>query len=434
MPADMDQLDAQLRSYVRDFIGRVQASPGDPDAHAALGRVYAANSLWAEAAACFGHAGQLDAGNPLPAYYSAIASHKLGDVEKATREFRELTVRFPSFAPGFHRYGDTLLLTGRIEDAEKAFRRAARLAPGAAEPHVGIGDIELRRGRFAEAAKGLETAARINPRLRTTRYLLGQAYRGLGRLDDAERELRIGLGARPTYMREDWSDDLPRHKKLLADQVGRAVNLLEAGRAVEAVTLLEEALRWHPDSVEGMNNLASAYLARKGHAAKARDLLKRALEIDASAFATHINLSAAYSELGQLDLALQHADRAVAISPTTAQAHVTRAVGLIAIKRYAEARRAFETATRYDARNPNLFLDLGSICGALGQFRDAGAYFQKASELAPTMLAAHLGLCEMRFRLGQAAEARQALEAARRLDPTDQRVVKLDRLLSGSRR
>lgn len=428
IPADMDHLEPQLQAYIKGFMEAVRESPRAAERHATLGRVYAANHLWEEAAQCFEIAVELGHEGPLPAYYRAVAMSRLGGTDEAIARYRDVTLEFSDFAPAFHRLGDALLAKGDLDNAASAFERVIAIAPAEPDGYVGLGDVKLRQGHLAESARLLERAVRIRPNHTVAHYLLGLAYRDLGKVAEAERELRLGLGSEDVFMIDPWSDDITGHKKLLADQVALAFAHIEKGDFNTGLRILETAYTWYPKNVDVINDLAIAYLRSK-RTKKAHELLQNALRIDESAFATRINLSACLLELGRIDEALEQADYAIRLSSTTAQAHIQRGSCLIRLQRLSEAIADFDAAIRYDSRNPGLHLQRALLCKALKRYGDAEHAFQTAAELDPSMIRAHLGLCEVCMLLQQPDEAARAFEAARRLSPEDNRVLAMAKRL-----
>jgi tetratricopeptide (TPR) repeat protein len=67
-------------------------------------------------------------------------------------------------------------------------RNAVEIEPSNAEAHHMVGRVLLRNQQYADSAKELESAKRLAPDSASIRYQLAQAYRKLGRKQDAERE------------------------------------------------------------------------------------------------------------------------------------------------------------------------------------------------------------------------------------------------------
>ena len=145
-PANPNDLEPQLRSYVEEKVRWVRDAPQDPRRQATLGVVYAANGLWAEARAAFENVVRLTPEEPLAHLYMAVCAQELGAPEQALELFRRLTRRFPGFPQGFYRLGEAALRAGRTDEARQAFERLTQLAPQEWRGHAGLGEVALRLG------------------------------------------------------------------------------------------------------------------------------------------------------------------------------------------------------------------------------------------------------------------------------------------------
>jgi tetratricopeptide (TPR) repeat protein len=159
-----------------------------------------------------------------------------------------------------------------------------------------IGRRQASPGQLPEAASHLERAIQIDPNAKVAHHLLGLAYRGLGRIEDAQRELSVGLNAINYPMPDAWSATAPQHMKSLQDQFEMAADYGEAGQPEKAVAILETALVYHPDNPNVMNNLAIAY-NRAGQPQKAHSLLLKVTQIDTNNLPAYIALAASCQEL-----------------------------------------------------------------------------------------------------------------------------------------
>lgn len=91
----------------------------------------------------------------------------------------------------YDRLGDAYLRGGRYDDAERTLQQAILLQPTATGPYILLGKTLLKRSDPIGAATYLERAAKLDPGNYMTHSLLGQAYRALGRTEDAHREIAI---------------------------------------------------------------------------------------------------------------------------------------------------------------------------------------------------------------------------------------------------
>jgi tetratricopeptide (TPR) repeat protein len=424
VPKDLDKLAPQLRAYVTEKVKWVRVAPRNAQRQATLGMVYAANALWLEAREAFAKAARLNPKEPLAGLYFAVATQELGRQEESLALLRQLTAQFPGFAPGHYRLGEALLRRGAAAEAAPCFERLMALAPAEWRGPAGLGEVKLRQGNFGEAAKWLEKAVQLDPAAKPAHHLLGQAYQRLGRAEDAQRELRLGLNAKHYPMPDDWSVTAPQHMKLLQDQVQMALEYAQAGRPDRAVGILETARPFHPNDLLLLNNLALAY-NQAGQPHQALEVLQRVLQQDNRNAPALITLAATCLALGLTNEALAHANRAAELAPDDAQSHLAKANVLLAFDQDAEALAELAAAFRCAPQSAQLQMDMGEIClRNLESPREAIAHYERAAELDPTLVPAWVRLAELHLRQTNYALARQALETLGKLAP-DQPAVTL---------
>jgi tetratricopeptide (TPR) repeat protein len=178
-------------------------------------------------------------------------------------------------------------------DGPTLWRAALAADPSSFHAHTGLGD-ELGPRDEAGAIAEYEAALRIRPHA-GTQLALAQLYLKANRNDEAmdgfRRAIELGSG--------DWRAPYA---------LGTA--LLQAGRAAEAVPVLEKAraMQGHGASVE--NNLAVAYL-QTGDVAAARQALDTALRMDPGDANTAVTLGAIIERQDGADAARAFYQRAV---------------------------------------------------------------------------------------------------------------------------
>ncbi len=94
----------------------------------------------------------------------------------------------PLDGPVYDRLGDAYYRAGRYEDAQRSLQQALLLEPNSTGPYILLGKVLLKREDPLGAATYLERAKAMDPSNYRTHSLLGQAYRALGRQEDASRE------------------------------------------------------------------------------------------------------------------------------------------------------------------------------------------------------------------------------------------------------
>ena len=429
LPAEPGGLDSELASLIEEHAAAVYASPGDFAAHGRLGLVYEANGLFDEARRCYENAVDLAGSAPLWNYHLAIAARQGGDFDGGLELLRSLAEKHPKFAALHHRLGVTLMEAGHIDEAETAFQVARNLAPSAPAPMVGLADVKLRRGDHAGAAFLLEQAIEIDPTGAAAHYSLGLAYRGLGRSQEAARELGRGLNARPRFMPDRLSGQMREYIVYPTGRMNVATQMVAAGRTADAAALLEKGLASRPRDVGMMNELSRIYIAMFRYE-EALELLSRAQRLNEHDFRTSMNLARCCLKMGRHGDALTHADRAVALAPTNVRSHLSRASVLLTMGRHAEALPALEAAVRLKPGSAELHVRLAETCLRLERYAEAEAHARKAVDLSPESFEAHFTLCAACMELGHLSEAASALASARRLAPYDRRVTAMQRRLT----
>lgn len=129
----------------------------------------------------------------------ALAGNHL---DLAISEFEKERTRNPLEPTVYDRIGDAYLRAARYDDAERALQQAILLQPNSTGPYILLGKTLLKRSDAVGAATYLERAAKLDPGNYMTHSLLGQAYRAMGRTEEAARETstaqRIQAASEPT--------------------------------------------------------------------------------------------------------------------------------------------------------------------------------------------------------------------------------------------
>jgi predicted Zn-dependent protease len=90
----------------------------------------------------------------------------------------------------YEHLGDSYLRASRFEDAQQALNCALLLEPNATGPYILLGQVLLKREDPLTALNYLIRAEHMDSSNHLTHLLLGQAYRALGRKEDATREYK----------------------------------------------------------------------------------------------------------------------------------------------------------------------------------------------------------------------------------------------------
>ncbi len=117
----------------------------------------------------------------------ALAGNHL---DEAIAQFTQEQQRNPLEPSIYDRLGDAYSRSGDYPAAVAALQRAVLLEPHATGPYILLGKVMLKRQDAVGAATYLERAKSMDPANYMTRNLLSQAYRAMGRRDEAAQELQ----------------------------------------------------------------------------------------------------------------------------------------------------------------------------------------------------------------------------------------------------
>jgi uncharacterized protein (TIGR02466 family) len=284
-----------------------------------------------------------------------------------------------------------------------------------------------RAGRNAAALEILRAILVRSPLEPEALHLTGMVLRSQGNYSEAEQYLRQSLAAAP-----DRAHVHSNLGNLLADHA----------RYAEAIACYRSAIALAPDCVDAWYNLGTVAL-RAADAHTARDALERVvaaqpgvakawaalghahrqlgsrdqartaylngLRADAKHRGAQHGLALLFRQEGQLPLALQHIDGAIAVAPDDAELHLSRGNILIDMGRHEAAVTSYERAI--DLR-PDYLEAHQALNNALWLYGDAHRYLEslrRALQRVPAAVKLHVELAHRLILLGRAAEAEQHL-------------------------
>ena len=79
------------------------------------------------------------------------------------------------------------------KEGQQALNKAVLLEPNATGPYILLGEALVKLGEPIQALHYLDRAASMDPGNYITHNILGQAYRALGQMADANREYKLAV-------------------------------------------------------------------------------------------------------------------------------------------------------------------------------------------------------------------------------------------------
>ena len=283
------------------------------------------------------------------------------------------------------------------EAAERQVTAALELEPDAVGAQLLAARLAERRGDGTSALAHAEAAARTGPTRAETRYLLARIRRGLGDEEGARRELatyeqlrRLPMRGRPSELSP--LEELETLRALASRESPPALSLrvrlarlrLTTGDP-GAVDAISELVAEPAAAISFLELAAEAHT--RARADLARDLYRRALELDPELKAARAQLARLEHETGDREAAGRLLAEGLAVDPYHAEYHFV--TGLLELGRGDEpaAIRAFETALELAPWLASYRLALADVYLAAGRRDDLERVLDQAPAEDPALTA-----------------------------------------------
>ncbi|MBE0537451.1 MAG: tetratricopeptide repeat protein [Phycisphaerae bacterium] len=195
-----------------------------------------------------------------------------------------------------------------------------------------------------------------------------------------------------------------------------ADEFIKAGDHVRAEREYRKALGINPDNWEALNKLAFLLFHYKGELEEAVGHLSRAVALSPGYADAHYNLGVAMAHLGRLPEAAEHLERALQLVPSNAEAAYNLGVVMKRQGRSSEAIGRLTTAVTLDGEKVQAYLALGKLLFENGDAAGALERFNDAIRVDPKCAEAHSNIGTLLMAHGKNAEAVEHLERAAALD------------------
>lgn len=270
------------------------------------------------------------------------------------------------------------------------------------------GQAALRMKHFDQAERAFGEAYELNPRS-------VEAMLGLAAATQAQGKTRLA---------RDWMSSAvaiaPGQANVLQAQ---ARLLTEQGLLPDAERSYHAAIASHPGMVQLKLDLAALYLDKLGKPGQAVDLLREVVRQHPEMAAAQLGLGMALSADGKFEEASRSLEDAVRRDPGNAVAH--HALGVVSL-RQGQAERAlvsFDKALSLRKDFANSVLARGDALQMLGRHEQAIEAYQRAARLLPQSVVPHLQRARALERMEMFAEAEAAYREGLKVGPNDPRLA-----------
>lgn len=389
---DLARLDSSVQAQIRGrfaALERAMASEGTSAsqrgaAQGELAMLLHAAEYYAEADAIYRNAQALMPDDPRWPYYLSHVRRAVGDPSGAIGFLTRVLELRPTDVPALVWLGRSYLDQGQPDLAEPLFTRALAEAPQTVAAKAGLAQVASDRRDYRRAIALLDEGLAIAPGAVSLHSQLATAYRALGDTARAEAHLKqwrntdvplvdplreqldlaleSGLSYELRGVRVMTDGDYPQAAEFFRrgvaltrpeTQLGRSLRhklgtaLFLQGRQAEAVQLFEQVIAQAP--AEGQDEpTAKAYYslgvlrASEGRTREAIAQLTRAVAFSPTYLEARLVLGDALRSTGRVEAALEQYRAAVESNPRAAEARFGYAMGLVRLRRWAEARRWLE--------------------------------------------------------------------------------------------
>ena len=254
-------------------------------------------------------------------YKKGLQEALVGHYDAACAYLQRALAMSPSFFDAHICLANTLQAMGRAQDSLEHYRAAAELQPQNATLHCNLGLALGTMGALDAAVEALRTAIQLRPDLAEAHHNLGLVLEKQGRLEAACSAFIAALRLRPAY---------PEALKAFTTL------MLRLDRARDALAVVQPIHAGHPQLGTTFGCLGFIY-----HKLDQLDLalssFASAASLDPHDAEAENNYAIALQDMGRIDEALHHYQRALEIRPDFPQARWHRSLALLSKQTFATA-------------------------------------------------------------------------------------------------
>jgi tetratricopeptide (TPR) repeat protein len=278
---------------------------------------------------------------------------------------------------------------GRLDEAAALYELILAGQPLHPDALHYFGVVCYQRGDNARAVELIGRAAGLIPDSPACHSNLAEAYRGLGKYQEAEASCRRALTLRPKYPEA---------------MLNLAVALFQQRRFQDAEQACRSALSLRSAFPPAVLALADA-LREQWRVAESLEQYRHALELDPNSWTAHANYGLLLVERGQLEEGLRHCREAVNRAPGEALPWQNLGALLLQYGSMEEAMGALEEALKLAPGSTNLCLVIGQAWAEMADYAEARRWFAKALELDSNLTPARCLLADVVLEAGDAEAA-----------------------------
>jgi len=289
--------------------------PKMAEAFNGLGLCYLALGQVEDSLNCFREAWKLDDRLLMVQRNWAVALSQLGQYDEAREHYQTALGTGAKVLAAqdrglvYNDWGVNLFCQGRYDEAAEKLIQSIDIDPDLVSARLNLGMVHSVLSEYEMAAQAFERALELSPELPQINMFCGIAYFFLGNYADAESKFLSALNGGKEH---GWS-----HPEL---NIWLAYTEIALGNYRQAVLYFEAALADNPNNYLVLDGLGQCLLLA-GQTDKAGEIFTRVLTVNNEYALGHWHLAVLLEQVGRLEEAEPHYQRAVNIDPSCLDPH-----------------------------------------------------------------------------------------------------------------
>ncbi len=336
-------------------------------------------------------------------FQQAAAYFQAGRLSDADTICRKILKRAPGLPDLLHFRGIIACRSGDPRKGAKLIREAVAASPESAEYRVNLGNAYREMGRADDAIKQYKAVLKINPDIPELRNGLGAMYKDRGDEEAAEEEFQQALKLRPDFAQAHYNlaalcleqerdgAAIKHYQEAIINDRGFTDAYIALAQlysklhiAEKALPLFEAAMQHRPDN-HGLMMEYAAILQEAGRSDEALEIATRALELaPEDDLPSMLAMSQRLLDAGRHDEALHYSRKILEVSPDA-----VGVFGSIANSRrfqegdpeIAEMELALEREGLEDEVSATLHFSLGKVYNDCKQYDDAFHHYLSGNRI-----------------------------------------------------
>jgi tetratricopeptide (TPR) repeat protein len=278
-------------------------------------------------------------------------------LQQALSELETAVGKLPQNAVVRFNLGRAYFTKGDVDQARTQFKAAVDIQPDYLAPRQALIEIHLIKGEYALALQFADETLSYAQGNLQTRLLRSQALQGIGKVDDARKELQI-------------------------------------------------VLKQYPNSVEAMFRLGLLELSAKDPAAAARTF-EQCMKNSKDNFPCVVGAAEVYARQKQYDKAIEFLSAELKKSPDRRELRLALGNTFVLAGKYDAAVGIFSAMLSKEPDSADLHLRLAETSRLMGNFKVAIEHFRRVQQLQPKNADAAVWLALLLHQTGRETEAKQ---------------------------